>query len=176
MRQMRLDDFLSKYIQEGLSVYEHPLQARDMPMFLEWVWNKIQFRSMCDERRTRHLDHGYSIGWGCHGPGDDWPPTRPHTVERLHCSMQCYSPMVLRPYHWREMSPGCSVAIHVRTGMIILRIFFPLPSELILDRKAYMQEFDEMEKTELTCRVVELLPGEMMQVSFSLSFLVLLCH
>ena len=68
------------------------------------------------------------------------------------------------------MSPGCSVAIHVRTGMIILRIFFPPPSDLIHNCKAYMQELDKIEKTKLTCHVIELLPGEMMQVFFFLFY------
>ncbi|KJA23648.1 hypothetical protein HYPSUDRAFT_201093 [Hypholoma sublateritium FD-334 SS-4] len=141
-KQMRLGDYLSKYAKDGLSVYDHPIRRGEIPLFVE------------------HLDHGYWFGWGRQEPDSDWPPTRTHTVERLHASVQFYSSTLLRPRHWRELAPGCSVAIQVRAGIVVLRVFFPPPVELVKDRASHSCAFDEMEESKLTSRVIELLPGE----------------
>lgn len=32
---MRLDDYLSKYAKEGLSIYDHPIRRGEIPLFVE---------------------------------------------------------------------------------------------------------------------------------------------
>ncbi|KAF8872171.1 hypothetical protein CPB84DRAFT_1753691 [Gymnopilus junonius] len=66
-----------------------------------------------------------------------------------------------RPYHWREMVPGCSVAIQTRSGILILRVFRPPDSTNISERLTLLEAFTAMEDTKDTCLVIELLPGEM---------------
>lgn len=110
----------------------------------------------------RHLDHGYKFGWGTYTPGQDGPPDRPHTVERLHFSLQMYPATFLRPHYWREMVPGCSVAIHVRNGMLLLRIFVPPDMGLVDDRQSYFTMSDMQEEGGTDCVVAELYVGDMM--------------
>jgi len=99
-------------------------------------------------------------------PGEDSPPDRSHTLERMHASLQCYPSTFLRPHHWREMVPGTSVAIHVRSGLLILRLFFPPNPDRMNDRHDYFTECEEMERTKSTCSVVEILRGELMYLFF----------
>lgn len=117
-----------------------------------------------DPLLTRHLDHGYMYGWNAYMPAPGGPVDRPYPVEVMHSSLQCYPPLFLRPHHWREIVPGCSTAIHVRTGMLVLRIFHPPAPEYIRDRYDYFQASDAIERNKSTCFLVELFPGEMMCV------------
>ena len=114
------------------------------------------------ERVYRHLDHGYKFGWGTYTPGQDSSPDLPCTVERLHFSCQIYPETFLRPYHWREMVPGCSAAIHVRSGMLLLRVFTPPDTGLVEDRTSYFTTSDLHEENETGCVVVELYTGDIM--------------
>lgn len=82
----------------------------------------------------------------------------------MHASLQCYPSTFLRPHHWREMVPGTSVAIHVRAGLLILRIFCPPNPELMNDRHDYFMACDEVERNKSTCLIVELVPGQLMSV------------
>lgn len=111
---------------------------------------------------SRHLDHGYMFAWASYMPKENAVPDRPHLVDRMHASVQCYPAMYLRPYHWREMVPGTSVAVHVRSGVLILRLFFPPDHERINDRAEYFAQHDAMERDRSTCSIVEVLPGELM--------------
>jgi hypothetical protein len=113
---------------------------------------------------VRHLDDGYMFGWGSYIPGDDAPSERPRALERMHASLQCYPSTFLRPHHWREMVPGTCVAIHVRSGLLILRLFFPPNSEDINDRHDYFTQSEETERTQSTCSVMEVMCGELVYV------------
>ncbi|KAF8868612.1 hypothetical protein CPB84DRAFT_1857350 [Gymnopilus junonius] len=110
---------------------------------------------------SEHLDHGYLYGWGSFIVGQGNQPDWPYAAERLHSSLQCYPATFFRPYHWREMVPGCSVAIQTRSGILILRVFRPPDSTNISERLTLLEAFTAMEDTKDTCLVIELLPGEM---------------
>lgn len=111
---------------------------------------------------SRHLDHGYTYGWGRYQREQIGYPDRPHMVEHLHSSIQFYAPTYLRPYHWREMVPGCSVAIQTRSGVLLLRFFQPPEYGRISNRLSLMQALDDIEREQKDGLVVELLPGEVM--------------
>ena len=117
---------------------------------------------MLSNERYRHLDHGYTLGWGANVAGLDNPVDRPHLVESLHASLQYYPPKYFRPSSLREIVPGACVAVHVQAGRLALRIFrLPAP-ELIKSRVEYFMAAQRSENDKALRKVVNLGPGEMM--------------
>ena len=112
--------------------------------------------------RCRHLDHGYTLGWGSSVSGLDNPVDRPHLVESLHLSLQYYPPKYFSPGHLREMVPGTCVAIHVHAGQLALRVFRLPAAELIKSRVEYFMAANRSENDTMLRAVVHLDPGEMM--------------
>lgn len=94
--------------------------------------------------------------------GQEYPDDRPHTLERLHCSLQVYPNKCLRPRMWREPAPGCCVAIHVRAGALIIRIFLNIVAEGISDRPSCFSAMDKAEMDNAQSVVEEVYPGHVL--------------
>lgn len=112
------------------------------------------------------------MAWG-HFPavlGERSPPTL--TAERLHASMQCYPSTFLVPFHARETAPGYCTAIHVRQGVLLLRVFVQPDANQFRNRVAHFEALELDERNKRSCFIIGVPIDKMMHVSF-LSFCIL---
>lgn len=87
---------------------------------------------------------------------------RAHEADLMHSSVQFYPATFLRPYHWRESAPGHSVAIRVRAGHLVLRLFLHPAPDSVHNREDYFSSCDEREADKSGCVVTEVAVGQMM--------------
>ena len=85
-----------------------------------------------------------------------------HEADLMHSSIQIYHSTFVRPYHWRGSAPGCSTAIRVRSGQLVLRLFnYPAPVSFS-SRAEYFSECAKREADTSLCVIVEVTVGEIM--------------